>query len=1031
MIRSLTPPLVFAIALSTLSASFAEELPLPVADLQRTEPVDFAGEIMPILKRNCLACHHEKEAEGGLILETAEAIHQGGDGGSSVNLEDPIASLLLVRATGAEEPLMPPEDNAVGAKTLTPDELGLLKLWIQQGAKGSDGMSESIQWQEIPESVRTSLAVEITPDGQSAVLARGNRVAIIDMATYEVVDHLVDPEVPGGNASHVDLVQSLAVSPDSQRIATGGFRTVKLWKQAPALLSEKSRLLAGAGGLVAIKSDQSAAAWVNPIGDIEVWDLGQSQRLHTLGGHVDRVSGLAWASSADRLISCDASGRVIAWRASTGEQQAESETSAALVDLAVSDDGQHLAAIDVTGKLHRLQINAEGTAIESVPQIPEGISQATSVCFASQEGPLLIVADQAAGVFVVSAANHQVVRKIDHGSTVDALAVSPDQSRLYTGGRDGKTRVWNLANGEAVMTLEGDPQANLQLVYAQRESQRQKQTVERLNGQTAELEKRLANENEVLAKATEEQKKAMTSVEENEKKRTEAAKVVEATEAAINQAKQEAAKADQMIEDSKQKLVSATAMMDSLGKELETETNQLATANGEVEKVKAELAAVTKKLEEAETRAKQIQQKVDEKKTALNNAKEAMTTAQAAIEAATKMSAESKAAAEKASKDLEPQQKNLASAEEAKKNSETELAKRQQALDTATQAQKRAESAIPAHKSVIDSETRRQLILDQQLAQSQQLLSGEDHQVLGIAVSPDQKLVATTHRDRSVRIYRADNGRPVSRFEASSLGLPEDTACVAWLGADVIGYGTGSPPQMWSTRTDWILERTIGAIDDPTTLSDRVTALDFRQDGLSLAVGSGPPSRSGEVKVFGVESGQLVRDFGEVHSDSVLGLSFSPRGRFIASSAADKTIRLLDVTTGEVNRSLEGHTHHVLSIAWQDDEQSIASASADRTVKVWDAETGEQRRTISGFGKEITALTFVAASNQLATACADGQVRLYDVSNGNAIRTFNASGDFLFALAVSLDGKTLLASGQSGVLRIWNVEDAKLLQEVK
>ena len=31
---------------------------------------------------------------------------------------------------------MPPPDNDVKAKPLTPEELGLIKLWIDQGAKG-------------------------------------------------------------------------------------------------------------------------------------------------------------------------------------------------------------------------------------------------------------------------------------------------------------------------------------------------------------------------------------------------------------------------------------------------------------------------------------------------------------------------------------------------------------------------------------------------------------------------------------------------------------------------------------------------------------------------------------------------------------------------------------------------------------------------------------------------------------------------------------------------------------------------------
>lgn len=91
----------------------AADLPLPVADVQRTDPVDFGKEIVPILKRNCLACHHQKEAEGGLVLETIDTILKGGDSGHGVVAKDISASLLFSRASGAEEPLMPPEDNEV------------------------------------------------------------------------------------------------------------------------------------------------------------------------------------------------------------------------------------------------------------------------------------------------------------------------------------------------------------------------------------------------------------------------------------------------------------------------------------------------------------------------------------------------------------------------------------------------------------------------------------------------------------------------------------------------------------------------------------------------------------------------------------------------------------------------------------------------------------------------------------------------------------------------------------------------------
>ncbi len=1005
-----------------------EELPLPVADLQRTDPVNFASEIVPILKQNCLACHHEKEAEGGLNLETLESMFSGGDSGHGVVPKDVSSSLLFVRAIGAEEPLMPPEDNSVGAKPLSPDELGLLKLWIEQGASGSNASaSESIDWQPIPETIRTVYAMDVSPNGGLAAVGRGNRVVVFDLATNEEVARLVDPSLTVGQVADVDLIQSIAFSPDAERIATGGFRTVRIWRSVSPPVDPSSTPLFASSGLVAVKADESQAAMVNAIGDIELWDLTSNQRRHSLQGHVDRISGLAWAGSTARVFSCDPTGRLVLWQAESGEKMAQLETNLVLDQLSASPNGVHVAAVDGEHKVKLFRCVEDGKSLERVNDAVGEVNDATAVTLIKQDAPIAVVASEAGGVMVVNLADNKVIRKIDHGSVVDALAVTADSTRLVTGGRDGKTRVWNLADGKPLLTMEGDPQSRLQVAEASRDAARQKAAVARLNAKTAELEKLLAKENEVLVKATEEHKKATETLAAEEKKRLDAVAIVSATETTIAKSTADATKATATIDAATKTLAAAKSTSETVGKEIESRTADLRAVEAEAAKAKQQLDAISKALEDANARAKKIEEEIAAKQAAVTKAKEDAAKAQAEIDAANKLAAEAKAAAEKANAALEAQKKSVAASEEAKKKSEADLAKRQQALDTATAAQQRAAANVPAHQALIESETRRQALLDQTLAGVQARLIEPGNEVVSIAISAEDSRIATAHRNGSVRIYRASDGQPLSTFAAD---LPSESLRVAVVG-DLVGrFSIASPPALWSLRAEWRLERTIGAIDDPSIISDRVTALDFRHDGMSIAVGSGPPSRSGEVKVFAVESGRLLRDFGPVHSDTVLGIEFSPDGRQIASSAADKTIRLLDLATGDVARSLEGHTHHVLSVAWQDDGETVASASADQSVKIWNTLTGEQRRTIGGGSKEITAVEFVQTSNQVAAACADGQVRLYDSSNGKAIRTFNASGDFLFTLSVTPDGKKLLAAGQSGVVRVWTVADGKLIHEM-
>ena len=213
--RLLILALVFSAA--DITQVDASEPPLQVAQLERDTPVDYNSEILPLLKQNCLACHHAKEAEGGLVLETLETIVKGGDTGTALVAGKSAESLLFTRAVGGDDPLMPPEDNGVGAKSLSPEQLGLLKLWIDQGAKAGKAKTvESIQWQPIPESIRTVYSLQVSPDGNFAVIGRGNRVIVVDTATHEVSGRLVDPSLTVGEVTDVDLIQSVAVHASSK-----------------------------------------------------------------------------------------------------------------------------------------------------------------------------------------------------------------------------------------------------------------------------------------------------------------------------------------------------------------------------------------------------------------------------------------------------------------------------------------------------------------------------------------------------------------------------------------------------------------------------------------------------------------------------------------------------------------------------------------------------------------------------------------------------------------------------------------------
>jgi WD40 repeat protein len=80
----------------------------------------------------------------------------------------------------------------------------------------------------------------------------------------------------------------------------------------------------------------------------------------------------------------------------------------------------------------------------------------------------------------------------------------------------------------------------------------------------------------------------------------------------------------------------------------------------------------------------------------------------------------------------------------------------------------------------------------------------------------------------------------------------------------------------------------------------------------------------------------------------VRAVAVSPDGRFIVSGSDDRTVKVWELESGRLLRSLEGHTDWVRAVAVSPDGRFIVSGSVDRTVKVWELESGRLLRSLEG-----------------------------------------------------------------------------------
>src|SRR5579859_5155384 len=103
------------------------KLPAPAA-----EKVDFSREIKPIFENNCYKCHSEEKPKSHFRLTTRKSALKGGEHGIDIIPEDSAKSPLIhYVARLVSDMEMPPEGRG---KPLSPEQVALLRAWIDQGA---------------------------------------------------------------------------------------------------------------------------------------------------------------------------------------------------------------------------------------------------------------------------------------------------------------------------------------------------------------------------------------------------------------------------------------------------------------------------------------------------------------------------------------------------------------------------------------------------------------------------------------------------------------------------------------------------------------------------------------------------------------------------------------------------------------------------------------------------------------------------------------------------------------------------------
>jgi WD40 repeat protein len=126
----------------------------------------------------------------------------------------------------------------------------------------------------------------------------------------------------------------------------------------------------------------------------------------------------------------------------------------------------------------------------------------------------------------------------------------------------------------------------------------------------------------------------------------------------------------------------------------------------------------------------------------------------------------------------------------------------------------------------------------------------------------------------------------------------------------------------------------------------------------------------------------------------VNSVAFSPGGHTLASSSADGTIRLWDITDPArprpLGQPLAGSTAAVDRVAFSPGGHTLASGSFDGTVRLWDVTNPARPRPLgqplAGSTAAVVSVAFSPGGRTLASSSFDGTIRLWNLNVQYAIQ---------------------------------------------
>ena len=257
------------------------------------------------------------------------------------------------------------------------------------------------------------------------------------------------------------------------------------------------------------------------------------------------------------------------------------------------------------------------------------------------------------------------------------------------------------------------------------------------------------------------------------------------------------------------------------------------------------------------------------------------------------------------------------------------------------------------------------------------------------------------------QLDRPDLGELVAHVPASVYALALNPADgVLWVGQNYEGIHLINPAQKREMAS---LKLTTSAIFD----------IKFYKQDAFVAFSDGV------LAVVDTEQ-MVVRKHLKASDKSARCIAINPVEREVAVGYSDHAVRIFDLTTYNIKRTLPAHTNSVFTVAYSPDFRYLITAGRDAHLKVWDVENNyELHQTIVAHMFAINHAAFSPDGNLLATASMDKSVKIWDANTYRLMKVVDRARHAGHGTSVNkllwTDDRQLLSASDDRTISVWKL----------